>query len=388
MSLVADVGSLSELPTVTVEEGAIKQLGLLLDRFHARRPLLVVDMAAFVASGAAPIIGEALDGREAALFCEFDPNPKLKDVRAGVDCFRRHRPDVVIALGGGSALDMGKLVGFCGAQSGDPLDYIRARLKPERAPLPLIAIPTTAGTGSEATHFAVVYVDGEKFSFADPELLPSWTILDPGLTAKLPSGIAAASGLDAFSQAIESIWATGATETSLSFAREGCRLAFGHLERAVAEGASEDRIAMMRAAHYSGKAINISKTTAPHAISYAITTRFGVPHGAAVGLTLGTFLRFNSDIDPASCVDSRGPEEVRKRIEEIVALLGGGGVDRVCRRIQLLIKNIGMPVRLRDVGATMRDLSLLADEVNSERLSNNPRNVSHAQIQELLESLL
>src|SRR5690606_25840825 len=144
----------------------------------------------------------------------------------------------------------------------------------ERDGPPLLAVPTTAGTGSEATHFAVVYIDGVKHSLAHPLLRPDLVILDPLLTYAMPPGLTAATGLDALSQGIEALWAVGATTKSVGYAARAVELAAGALETAVIAPDRTARRAMMEAAHASGLAIDISKTTAPHALSYAISTDF------------------------------------------------------------------------------------------------------------------
>ena len=185
----------------------------------------------------------------------------------------------------------------------------------------MIAIPTTAGTGSEATHFAVVYVDGEKYSLAHPYLVPAYAVIDPLLTYSLPAGVTAASGLDAFCQAIESIWAVGATDVSHTFATEAARLAVQHLRAAVQNPTDTARAGMCRAAHLSGKAINISKTTAPHALSYVLTAEYGLAHGVAVALTLAPMLQYNAQVTAIDCADPRSAiaeETTMKRI--LVAL--------------------------------------------------------------------
>ena len=138
----------------------------------------------------------------------------------------------------------------------------------------------------------------------------------------MPPTITADTGLDALCQAIESLWSVQSTSESIDYATQSIRLAWKHLEAAVLHPCEEDRRAMSQAAHLAGKAINISKTTAPHAISYTITSKFGVAHGRAVALTLGALLAFNGEISDADCTDDRGAEYVRQTVHTIVNLLG------------------------------------------------------------------
>jgi alcohol dehydrogenase len=372
---------------VVIREGAVRELERLLAELGAARVFLVYDEPAYRHSGAAEALDACLSRYRAEGFSEFQLNPKIEDAVRGIERFRAHGADVVVALGGGSALDMAKLIAVCGVQPGAPLEYATGRRVLERAGPPVIAIPTTSGTGSEATHFAVVYVGGEKYSLAHPSLRPAHVLIDPALTHSLPAAVTAASGLDALSQATESLWASGATEESAGYAAEALTLSFAHLENAVNRPTPEDRLAMARAAHLAGKAIDISKTTAPHAVSYAITTRFGVPHGAAVALTLGAFLGYNNRVDEASCNDPRGPAAVRERIGRIATILGGGSVPRAQERLRALVQNVGCAVRLREVGIEREHLPVLARTVNLERLSNNPRKIETAGLVALLESV-
>lgn len=373
--------------SVTIREGALAQAGELLARLDARRVFLVVDEPAYAHSGAAESLADCLRRYATTRFSRFALNPKIEDAEEGIVLFRREAPDAVIALGGGSALDMAKLISIGGVQDGDLQDYVSGARVPERPGPPVIAVPTTAGTGSEATHFAVIYVDGRKYSLAHPFLLPEYALIDPVLTHSLPVSVTASSGLDALCQAAESIWASGATPESIDHASQALSLAIENLEAAVNRPSAHARMAMATAAHFAGKAINISKTTAPHALSYGITTRYGVPHGAAVALTIGAFLGYNYAVDEATCNDARGAAAVKERVGIVVELLGGGSLERAKERLRSLIENIGASVRLRDVGVPQRGLPELARTVNLERLSNNPRTISAPALVLLLEEL-
>jgi alcohol dehydrogenase len=373
---------------VILGEGTVGRVRDLLASLCARRVFLVFDAPAYEHSGAAAALSGVLGGYRTSGFSEFEPNPKLEDAVIGVARFREDPPDVVIAVGGGSALDMAKVIAVCGVQEAPLLEYVTGRLQPERPGPPVIALPTTAGTGSEATHFAVVYVDGRKHSLAHPFLRPRYALIDPALTYSVPPGLTAASGLDALAQAMESIWATGATADSMNHASEALSLALAFLEEAVHRPTPAARLGMARAAHLAGKAIDISKTTAPHAVSYAITTRFGVPHGAAVALTLGAFLHYNSAVDDSTCNDPRGAGAVRDRVHRVLKLVGEHSPEAAEERIQALVERVGCPVRLGQVGVRRDDLPELARAVNLERLSNNPRSIDTGGLISLLESVL
>lgn len=369
-------------------EGAIAEVAAILDQLGGRKVFLVADEPAYEVSGAADELETLFADCGIERFSGFKPNPKLEDIQRGIQQFCGSSPDVVIAVGGGTAIDLAKLIGTLADHQADPRKMITGLCDIEKNGPPLIAIPTTAGTGSEATHFAVAYVDGQKYSVADSRLLPSHVVIDPRLTHSLPAGITAASGLDAFSQSVESIWAVGATDESIRYASESVHLVLGNLLHCVQHPTPEARMAMCRAAFLSGKAINISKTTAPHAISYAITTRFGLPHGFAVALTLGEILKFNASVNSTDCTDPRGAGQVQFRIALLLELLDQPTAERGAERIQSLMESVGAPLQLRDAGILAEDeITWIAEQANVERLSNNPRKLAHRDIEKTLDKI-
>ena len=282
-------------------------------------------------------------------------------------------------------MDVAKLANWFSSEEGVADAFLAGESSEVGCRLPLVAIPTTAGSGAEATHFAVVYADGVKKSAAHVSMRPTVAVVDPQLTAQLPATITAHSGLDALCQSIESIWSVKANEESLGYATEALGLVWSHLEQAVNQPTPEYRAAMARGSHLAGQAINITKTTLPHALSYSITTRHGVPHGAAVALTLGSALIYNETVSDADCVDPRGPDSVRKRIDSIRHIMGDASVEECAAQLKGLLGSIGCPATLREAGITNENqLKLICQDVNVERLSNNPRRISGQEILNLL----
>jgi len=370
---------------VHLQEGALAEVAMILDRLPGGRLFFVVDESAYKASGAAAILEPIFGQRSVTRFSGFELNPKLCDIERGVTQFREADADLVIALGGGTAIDLGKLIGAMACQKGPIREFLLGEAPIERDGPPLIAIPTTAGTGSEATHFAVAYVDGKKYSVAHPSLLPDYAIIDPALTCSLPASITASTGLDALCQAIESIWAVGTTDESLAYATEALSLALKHLECATNHPHPEARRGMCEASHLAGKAINLSKTTASHALSYAITSQHGLPHGIAVALTISPMLAYNAKVTASDCADPRGPEHVLKRIATILNLLGAESVATACGQIERLISAVGCPNSLRQAKMTTdAEIQRIVSEVDAHRLTNNPRKATAASLFSLL----
>ena len=373
---------------VHLREGALAEVGEILQQLSARRLFFVVDESAYAASGASATLEPRFRSRSVTTFSGFELNPKLHDIERGIEQFREAHPELVVALGGGTAIDLAKLVGNLANQDVSAREIILGQARILRVGPPLVAIPTTAGTGSEATHFAVAYVDGAKYSVAENALLPNFAIVDPSLTHSLPAGVTAATGLDAFCQAIESMWSVHSTTESVGYAEESIQLAWRHLAVAVQHPRMDARNAMCRAAHLAGKAINISKTTAPHAISYTITSQLGVPHGCAVALTLGAVLAFNWHVTEADCNDRRGADYVRTTIDNIVRLLGFETAHDAQRGIQSFVASLDCPTRLSEVGVTSdAQIEEIVQHVNVERLANNPRLLTNDSLRAILASI-
>lgn len=368
--------------------GAVKRLANILNSYNPGRIFLVTDEMAYKNCGAKSIIDDISSSDQLDIFYDFSKNPKYEDVVKGIDRFKSSNTDVIVALGGGSVIDMAKLVNILASQKGNHEKYIKNPALITTRGKPLVAIPTTTGSGSEATHFAVVYVNGVKHSVAHPYILPTAIILDAELTMSLPATVTATSGLDALCQAIEAHWSVNSTEKSRQYSGEAITLAVNNLKEAVSKPSLGSRANMSKAALLAGKAINVTKTTAPHALSYTLTSDYNVPHGQAVAITLPEFMIYNFGVTGKDNNDSRGENYVKKTINEIARLLGGNNVHEARNILRELITAVGLKIKLRDL-FTIKDDNIqhIAQSVNTERLKNNPRRVTTDTIIKILESI-
>lgn len=324
-------------------------------------------------------------------FTEYSSNPLWEDIIKGVKLWKSIKPSVIIALGGGSTLDVAKSIALLAEQNDAPELYLTKEKKKILAPrkIPFIAIPTTAGTGSEATYFATIYKDKVKLSLAHPSLLPDYVILDPLFTLSLSSHTTACTGMDALCQAIESYWSVHSTEESKQFAKRAIALALLNLEKAVTNPTIEVRSGMLKAANLAGKAINISFTTACHAVSYPITSYFGIPHGHAVALTLPEMIQYNAEVTGEDCLDKRGVEYVRQTMQELFELFGVESSEGMKNKIEALMDNLGLERNLRKLGVlTDDDLNIIIKNgFNPDRVKNNPRKVSSDGLLKILKNI-
>jgi alcohol dehydrogenase class IV len=191
--------------------------------------------------------------------------------------------------------------------------------------------------------------------------------------------------LDALCQGIEAYWSVNSTEKSREYAAKAMALAFTNIVDAVKTPSEEVRVAMAKASHLSGKAINISKTTACHAVSYPLTSYFGIPHGHAVALTMPAFLVFNSMVTKDDCNDERGVDFVKERMAEIFSSIGAADGNESKRKFEGLLKAILEDTRLRDFGIRKEDIEfILKESFTPSRMNNNPRRVSKEGLRQIL----
>lgn len=366
--------------------GSITTIGDVVSATDPESILLFTGGASYRRNGADEAVSAATSGRSTVVVSDIQANPELADVDAAIGVYRDLEPELVIAVGGGSVIDLAKVVRSVAPHAVTARPYALGERTLAAPAAPLVAIPTTAGTGSEATHFAVIYVDGVKYSIANPNMRPEHVILDPELTYSVPPAVTAATGLDALCQAIESLWSVKSTPTSRDFAERAIELAISHIEGAVNDPNPTNRTGMCAAAHFAGRAIDESFTTAPHALSYVLTSRYGIPHGHAVALTLGAVLEYNAGVTQETCIDPRGSEYVAATMDRVISLLGATGPTGARRAFEDLVGRLGLDPTL-DVTGVPRDevRSYLLEGVNVERLANNPRGITTESLADLLD---
>lgn len=314
---------------VTFGHGALRQLGAIAVEEGATRVLLVTD-AGIVAAGHAERAAQSLReaGVEVTVFHGIEENPTTEHVDAGVRIARDLGINAIVGLGGGSSMDAAKGINFILTNGGWMQDY-RGLGKAARPMLPLIAIPTTAGTGSEAQSFALITDPDthEKMACGDEKALPRAAILDPELTRTMPKAVAAATGIDAIAHAVETAGTTKRNAVSRELSREAWRLLAPAFIWAVADPSNDAaRRDMLLGAHLAGCAIEKSMLGAAHACANPLTARFGIVHGVAVGLLLPHVVRFNSQNgeNPYANLVSNGPALAR----QIEAMLDAAGLPR------------------------------------------------------------
>lgn len=343
----------------------------------------LVTSPGFTRRGVVERVRASLGGRLVAVLDDVKPNPDVLDVDAQAGVLRPLAPDCIVALGGGSSIDTAKgLARLLGQPSGAALAaHFRdgAAFDGSIAALPVVAIPTTAGTGAEVTPFGTIWDFGlgKKYSVTGPDLYPAVAVLDPELTLDLPVDVTVSSGLDAVSHALESTWNRNASPITLGLATKSLQLSLPALERLRVDPRDvAARGAMMQASLLAGLAISQTRTALAHSISYPLTTGFNLPHGIACSFTLPVLMKFNAAVDDGRLNDlarAVGHADPEAFSEDLCVRFAALGVADLFRR------------HVPDMDAAMR---LAPQMITPGRADNNLRTVSTEDVAELLSASL
>jgi alcohol dehydrogenase len=383
--------------------GTVDRLGELSRDIGGSRVLVVSDEGIARAGHVDHVLARLNDARiESVVFTGVQPNPTTEDVDHGLTVAREHRIDFLVAVGGGSSMDCAKGINFLLTNGGQMRDYWGVG-KATKPMLPMIAIPTTAGTGSEAQSFAII-ADAKthvKMACGDKKAACRVAILDPELTLSMPPGVTAATGIDAISHALESYVTTRRNPVSQLFARRAWRLLAQGFPRVVANGkdaaacsdqrsaisdqASDSclltaRGAMLLGAHLAGAAIENSMLGATHALANPLTAQFGITHGLAVGLMLPHVIRFNDDAVGALYGVLAADAKICPADDPHAGSLLAGQVAE-------LVGHSGCPTSLAQCGVERRMLPQLAEDAAKQWTGTfNPRPVDESSLLELYEA--
>jgi alcohol dehydrogenase len=360
---------------VVFAPGAISRLA---DHVPYQRVVLVTSPG-FTRRGITARIRDALGNRLLAVLDDVKPNPDVLDIDAQAGSARELGPDCVIALGGGSSMDTAKALARLLTQ---PVSLTLAthfrdgvKFSTDARALPVVAIPTTAGTGAEVTPFGTVwdFDRGKKYSVTGSDLYPVIALLDPELTLDLPEEVTISSGLDAISHALESAWNHNASPVTLSLSAKSLQLSLSALPRLKQNLADvEARGAMMQASLLAGLAISQTRTALAHSISYPLTTRFNLPHGIACSFTLPALAKFNAQADDG-------------RLRDLARATGYNGIVEFSDGLRILFERIGVSGLFKKYVLEMGVVRSLVDEmITPGRADNNLRSASTKEVDELL----
>ena len=318
--------------------------------------LIVTGKNSFKDSGAEIFFNKISSKYNMTIYSKTEKTPSFKEISRLFIKYEQSNFDLIVAYGGGSVIDFSKLVALF--KNNIPLfknnfqnsaDIINT--------IPIIAIPTTAGSGAESTKFAVMYRENIKSSVLNKRILPKYAILDPKTTFSLSKHQIACSAIDAVCQSIESLWAKNKNRESELYALKSLSLIYPNISR-IYENNENIRSLLLEGSNLSGKAINISRTTAPHAMSYYLTAFHDIPHGEAVAINIEPFIKMNF-------------ESIREKIKvKLFEIFRVSTKNEFIRSIKLLKLKLGLKSDL----SKLRNLNIdtYSTFINIERLKNNP----------------
>ncbi|MFY4774813.1 iron-containing alcohol dehydrogenase family protein [Metabacillus sp. RGM 3146] len=317
---------------------------------------------------------------QSELYLDVEPDPSLETINRGSERFKALSYDCIVAVGGGSPMDTAKGIRVIASNGGSIGDYAGVNKITQAPEIPLITIPTTSGTGSEVTIFGVYsdWTNNVKVTVTSPYMAPTIALVDPELTMKLPEKLTAATGIDALAHGIEAYFSLKSRPASDALALEAMAAVSYHLQRAVQNGQDKEaRIGMSHGSLLAGMAFNNSFLGLTHAIGSALSGHCHVPHGIAIGLLLPHVVEFNAKVLP---------DKAAKIAELLDAELPIA--EKAASAVAAMVKNIGLPTRLRDVNVPESKLPEIAnDSFKSGMMKFNPRLPSEEEVLNLLKRL-
>ncbi len=332
----------------------------------------------FLKSGLAKEMMEESQGKLSTLFSEVSVNPEVSEVDACADLIREKKIDFVVALGGGSAMDLAKAASVIACTKDSITEYHGTNKKLPLQHLPLIALPTTAGTGSEVTCVSVLSdsKQGKKMPIVSDAFYPHTAIIDPELTYSMPAHVTAATGIDVLAHALEGYWSKGHQPICDACAYHALDLVFQYLERAYTNPTDEEaREKMCEASLIAGLAFTLPKTTSSHACSFPLTNLYHIPHGEACGLTLDYFARINAN----------GKEG--KRIDLLAQKLGFKDTDDLADHIYDLKTKLHLRKDLKDLSLNEEQIEELVHLSRHPNLLNNPVDITDEMLRDMYQQM-
>ncbi len=328
--------------------------------------------------GELPKVKKTIVALNAQVFNEVQPNPTVKNVDSLSKLLLATGAEVVVAIGGGSVIDCAKAACFTAANGGSSISaYHTGGQKVAGENLPLIAVPTTAGTGSEVTPFAVLDDPDKNFKgpIAGTPLYPKIALVDPELTLSVPLRVTAMTALDALSHAIEGYWSKNHLPLCDLMAKEAAKLVFNNLEKVLDNPSDQaGREALSYAALLAGMAFQVPKNAIMHACSFPLSQKFHLPHGAACAFTMEGAIKLNTP-------------HMGGRMEEFAQYCGFDTVDEMTGKITVLKAKGGMPLNLSDAGIPADDVDELINASFHPLMNNNPKEVTVEDLRELYREL-
>ncbi len=309
--------------------------------------------------------------------------PQLNELNIIIKEIEKFNPDIILAIGGGAVIDYAKIASIIDINTIKDLKkkLILYKNISKNKVYPLIAIPTTAGAGAEVTSNAVIYVNSIKYSVENLLLIPDYFFLFPNLILSNPFNLKSSAGFDAIAQSVESLISMKSNKSSVFYAKKSLKLSLNNYLSFLKKPNRDNSKNMLFASNLAGKAINISKTTGPHAVSYPFSSMFGIDHGHAVSLTLEKFLLFNFK----NINHSKSKFNLSDRYKTIFKLFNVSNIIELNDKIKFMKKEAQLIDDYSKLGINInQSMNKILNQINELRLKNNPIRVKKNDIREIL----
>lgn len=360
----------------------LKDFKIFLKNKKFEKVFLISGQESFKKSGAAKLIGDIFWGKKIYKYFKKSYYPEINEAKKIIYAIDSIKPNLILAIGGGSVIDYAKIANVC-LMTENLKDIVeKGQFKLLKKKYPLAVLPTTAGSGAEVTSNAVLYINKKKFSLESQKLIPDYFFLLPELVLPANKNIKSSAGFDAIAQSIESIISVKANKKSIIFAKKSLELSFKNFNHFVNKPTLHNTHNMCLAANLSGQAINITKTTAPHALSYPFTAHFGISHGHAVSLTLNEFLKFNYEF-----MNHADPRlNLKRKFKIIFKLAKANNISELDFFLSNLKTKANLQQNFKKLNIDIeKNLNLLISGVNLLRLKNNPIVLNKHNIKRVLQ---
>ena len=349
--------------------------------FH--KILIISGKKSFKKIEGSKLISSFLNKEKKEIFYYFkeSPYPEVKELKKIIFFIKKIKPHIILAIGGGSVIDYAKIANIKDLAIDTSLKIKNKEYNSKKKISRLVVLPTTAGSGAEVTSSAVIYLNKIKYSVEGEGIVPDYFFLLPQLIVRNNKKLKSSAGFDAISQSIESIISVRSNKKSLFFAKKSLQLSLPNFTNFYNNPNQYNSSLMSLAAMYSGKAINISKTTAPHAVSYPFTSLYGISHGHAVSLTLEKFLHFNfKNIKYSNTIF-----DLSERFKILFKILNLKNISELEKKIKVIKRNTNLEDNFKKLKININsDYNKILNGINDSRLSNNPIKLSKKDVKNIL----
>ena len=357
--------------------GRFQEIRQVVEELKGKKIFLVTSKHFAKKYGILDRLSDHLKGLTLVVFAEVEENPTIETVDRGAARCRESKCDLVMGLGGGSALDAGKAMAMLQRNPGSIREYLDQERTCQVKGLPYVTIPTTSGTGSEVTPFTVITHPTKKAkpAIAPPENFPDVALVDPELTMTMPFEVATSTGLDALCQAVEGFWSTQGNPLTQSLAFQAIKLAMENLESACMKKDREAVTHMSLASHLTGIEMSNIGNTSIHPLSYPITIDYGVAHGFACAIFLPEVIRFNASA-------------IKGRFRDLLTVLDLTSVEAFADKVDSFMEKLKAPRRLSKLGVKQEDIPGIAKRGMGRSTAWNPRPMTEEDIIQICKTIL